>query len=377
MGTRVVFALALFFLALFSGCHKQKTKTLPGAKSQGFIAVSPNQAGFVLQGSLENFIVWGVNYDRDYRFRLLEDYWVGEWPTVVQHFEDMKALGINTVRIHLQLPRFIKSATQVNEENLGQLSKLVSLAENMGLYLDLTGLGGYRKDDSPAWYDALEDTARWKVQALFWKSVAAVCKNSPAILCYNLMNEPVASGTKNDDWYIGDPKVSVYYYLQRLTKNMRGRTDFEVAKAWIGQLCTAIRAVDAQHLITVGVVPWEPTFHNTGPYAFRDRDVCGPLDYISVHYYPNKGKLAEDLGYLQLYKIGKPLVVEEVFPLNPGITNEETGDFIKGAKSFVNGWLSFYWGKSAADYDKQPDPESKAMAAWLRYFVLLKPVVAN
>lgn len=376
---KIKYRFLLFLLAslLFFACHKQKTRPPEQGSAQDFIIVSPDGSHFIKKRNSEKFVVWGVNYDRDFNLRLLEDYWVAEWPTVVQHFKDMKAMGVNVVRIHLQLPRFIKSATSVNEENLSQLGKFVSLAESLELYLDITGLCGYRKEESPTWYDALEDSARWNVQTFFWKSVADVCKNSPAIFCYNLMNEPVASGAQNDDWYIGDPKVSVYYYVQRLTKTMRERSDFDVAKAWITQLSAAIRTVDPQHMITVGVIPWEPVFHNTGRFAFRDADVCQSLDFISVHYYPNKGKLAEDIGYLQLYKIGKPLVVEEIFPLNLGITIEETGDFMKESKGFVNGWMSFYWGKTATAYDKQNDFESQLMAAWLRYFASLKPLLTH
>ena len=37
------------------------------------------------------------------------------------------------------------------------------------------------KPDVPAWYDALKAAARWDVQARFWRAVAGVCKDSPAV----------------------------------------------------------------------------------------------------------------------------------------------------------------------------------------------------
>ncbi len=129
----------------------------------------------------------------------------------------------------------MKSPEQPDEKNLARLGKLVGLAEETGLYLDVTGLGCYHKDEVPAWYDAMDESARWKVQARFWSTVAGVCKDSPAIFCYDLMNEPVASGDRKGDWLPGAP-LDGSYFVQRLTTDMRGRTDVEVAKEWIARV---------------------------------------------------------------------------------------------------------------------------------------------
>ncbi len=61
---------------------------------------------------------------------------------------------------------------------LQQLGRLVELAETTGLYLDITGLACYHKQDVPDWYDALDESERWKVQALFWEAVAETCAKS-------------------------------------------------------------------------------------------------------------------------------------------------------------------------------------------------------
>lgn len=324
---------------------------------------------FVREGSDERFVVWGVNYDRDDAGRLIEDYWIDEWPTVVQDFQEMKKLGVNVVRIYLQLAPFMKSPTQINEKNFIQLGKLVKLAEQTELYLDITGLGCCRKEDIPVWYDALEDTSRWDVQAHFWQAAAKICKNSPAIFCYNLMNEPVASGEQKDKWMAGEP-LAGKYYVQRLTTNMRGRTDKEIAKAWIVKLCTAIRSVDNLHMITVGVIPWEQLFKQAAPSAFRSPDVCEPLDFISIHYYPEEGKLKEDLANLKLYEIGKPLVIEEIFPLNAGYDSTEA--FIKSSQEYVDGWFSFYWGTSTEEYEKRGDAKAIYIGSWLHRYTTMR-----
>ena len=67
-----------------------------------FVEVSPDHRGFILKPSGTKFIPWGFNYDRDSAGHLLEDYWISEWPRVVGDFQEMKRLGANVVRVHLQ-----------------------------------------------------------------------------------------------------------------------------------------------------------------------------------------------------------------------------------------------------------------------------------
>jgi hypothetical protein len=125
------------------------------------IRVSDDKRGFVLETSKEKFVPWGFNYDHDEKGRLLEDYWNAEWDKVVEDFGEMRDLGANVVRVHLQFARFMRSASEPDPKALGQLNKLLGLAERTGLYLDLTGLGCYHKPDVPAWYDELSEEGRW------------------------------------------------------------------------------------------------------------------------------------------------------------------------------------------------------------------------
>jgi hypothetical protein len=334
-----------------------------------WIRTSAAKTHFVCDGTDISFVPWGFNYDRDEAGRLLEDYWADDWAKVAGDFREMKSLGANVVRIHLQLCRFMKSPGQTDEQNLARLGKLARLAEETGVYLDLTGLGCYHKDEVPAWYDAMDESNRWQVQARFWRAVTEVCQDSPAIFCYDLMNEPVASGDRRDDWLPGQP-LGGSYFVQRLTTDMRGRTDREVGKAWIAALTTAIRTVDRRHLITVGVVPWEETFGPGAKSAFRDPEVSAPLDFLCVHYYPRAGKLDDDLAILKLYDIGKPLVIEEIFPLSADVGTTE--DFIRRSRMEANGWLSFYWGKTPGEYDKEPGITAALTGGWLRHFRALR-----
>src|SRR6266542_3064367 len=164
------------------------------ADEMSWVAVSKDKKGFALAPSGRPFVPWGFNYDHDDKGRLIEDYWEDEWATVEAHFGQMKKLGANVVRVHLQLGKFMDGQEKPNGKTLDRLGKLLELAERLRLYLDLTGLGCYHKKDVPAWYDKLTEKERWDVQAHFWQAVAGRCADNPAVFCYDLMNEPVVPG---------------------------------------------------------------------------------------------------------------------------------------------------------------------------------------
>lgn len=328
------------------------------------IRVSADQSHFVEATAGRRFQVWGVNYDHDDSGRLLEDYWDKQWPTVVEDFGEIRDLGANVVRIHLQLARFMNGPAEPNPANLARLAKLVRLAEATGLYLDVTGLGCYHKKDVPRWYDALPESARWDVQEHFWRAVARVCADSPAIFCYDLMNEPILAGEKKEtEWLAGD--FGGKYFVQRITLDLAGRTREEVARQWVKKLTAAIRQVDPRHMVTVGVIPWAYVFKGARP-LFYAPEVGGPLDFVSVHFYPKKGDVSGALAALKVYDLGKPLVVEEFFPLECSI--EEAEAFVDGAKDFCDGWISFYWGKTIEENEKGGDLKGALVARWLRAF---------
>src|SRR5690606_8059253 len=278
------------------------------------IAVAKDQRGFVRADTGERFVVWGFNYDHDAQGRLIEDYWEHEWDKVVEDFGEMKALGANVVRVHLQFGKFMRSATQPDPEALGQLGRLLELAEQLELYLDLTGLGCYHRQDVPPWYDQLSEEARWDAQARFWEAVAARCRGSSAVFCYDLMNEPVVPGGagKRDDWL--GPALGDKHFVQFIALETRGRRRSDVARQWVERLVGAIRLHDRDTLVTVGLVPW--SLDRPGlTSGFVPAETTESLDFVAVHIYPEQGKVDEALEVLRGFDVGKPVVVEELFPL--------------------------------------------------------------
>ncbi len=335
----------------------------PPAPKLDRIRPSGDGSHFVRAGTTGRFEVWGANYDHDGDGRLLEDYWDREWDAVVGDFREIKALGLNLVRVHLQLGRFMKAADRPDEANLARLARLVSLAEETGLYLDLTGLGCYEKAEVPAWYDALGESARWEVQVRFWKAVAGVGRGHAAIFCYDLMNEPIVSGGDGPrDWLPG-PAFAGKHFVQRIAIDPNGREDREIARAWVARLAAAIREVDDRAMITVGVINWATVWPGARP-MFYAPEIRDSLDFASVHIYPRKGQLEADLAALATHEVGKPILIEEIFPLGAGI--EETEAFIRRSKGVADGWVSFYWGRTIEESERKGDFSGILTAGWLR-----------
>lgn len=362
-GVLTIAVAGLLSVASVQAEDKTEEANQPQA-SLPWIQVSDDKTHFVEAETGKRFVVWGANYDRDDSGRLLEDYWADEWETVQSDFREMKELGLNVVRVHLQLGKFMDSADKPNKENLERLRRLVKLAEETGLYLDVTGLGCYHKRDVPAWYDELDEDARWTVQARFWEAVAGVCRDSPAIFCYDLMNEPVVGNKVEKGNWLG-PDLQGKHYVQRISLQQGDRTPQQVAQQWIERLTDAIRTVDPRRLITVGVIPWALEFKGAKP-LFHDPKVGEKLDFVAVHFYPKKGEIDRAIEALKVYDVGKPLVVEEMFPMHCSI--EEMDDFITRSARHADGWVSFYWGKTREEYAKQGDLLGAIMDKWLEFY---------
>ena len=328
------------------------------------IRVSPDGRGFV-HADGRAFQPWGFNYDHDERSRLLEDYWQDEWPRVESDFREMKQLGANVVRVHLQLARFLDSADRPNAASFRKLGDLLVLAERLGLYLDLTGLGSYRKADVPAWYDALGEAERWAVQARFWAEVARTCVGSPAVFCYDLMNEPVVPGGRRaeGDW-LGQP-FGGFCYVQFITLDQGDRPRPEVARAWVARLAAAVREIDRDHLITVGLVDW--SLDRPGlTSGFLPASIVPEVDFLAVHLYPQKGKVEEALETLRGFAFGKPVLVEETFPL--ACSGTEMRQFLRDSRATAAGHIGFYWGQTPEELANPRTISEAITAEWLKIF---------
>jgi Cellulase (glycosyl hydrolase family 5) len=278
----------------------------------------------------------------------------------------MKQLGANVVRVHLQLGKFMIAADRPNVRSLDRLGDLLKLAEKHRLYLDITGLGCYHKADVPEWYDKLAESDRWAAQAKFWEAVAGRCKDSPAVFCYDLMNEPVVPGgqRKPGDWL--GPPFAGKHFVQFITLDQAGRKRPDIAREWVKQIAGAIRKVDPKHLITVGLVDW--SLDRPGlTSGFVPNAIADELDFLAVHIYPQAGKVDDALETLKGFAaVGKPVVIEETFPLRCG--REEFEEFLKKSERHAAGVIGFYWGTPPEELKKSKELAATMLLAWLEVF---------
>ena len=188
------------------------------------------------------------------------------------------------------------------------------------------------------------------MQARFWEAVAGRCAKSPAIFCYDLMNEPVVPGGKRKDGDWLGPAFGGKHFVQVITLDQQKRPRPDIARQWVKHLVAAIRKQDKRHLITVGLVDW--SLDRPGlTSGFVPDKIADDLDFISVHLYPEKGKGGrgtEDAGGVLPW--ASRCVIEETFPLKCSM--EEFGQFIEGSKKHAAGWIGFYWGKPPEELRK-------------------------
>ena len=327
------------------------------------VVVAPDSRSFMTTPSAQAFVPWGFNYDHDSSMSLIEEYWESEWGRVEEDFAEMKSLGANVVRVHLQLGRFMDGPAQTSATQLLQLRRLLGLCECLGLRLDITGLACYRAGDTPAWYAALDAPERWRVQAAFWEGVAGACAGSPAVFCYDLINEPLVPSTKQEpgSWLAG--RLGEFHYMQKLTLDPQGRPVRDTAREWTRLMTTAIRRKDAHALITVGLIP--------KPMGYRPGDIVDLVDFLSVHIYPDSKKPDDAMKHLRGHALGKPVVVEEMFILRCGI--DGLARFIEQSRGTACGWIGFYWGRMTNELKPPATIGDALLLSWLEYFQSHRP----
>ncbi|MBI1840548.1 MAG: hypothetical protein HYR88_06810 [Verrucomicrobia bacterium] len=178
-------------------------------------------------------------------------------------------------------------------------------------------------------YDSLPDGERWKAQERFWEAIANTCAKSPAVFCYDLANEPTATGKRPEGWYMG--RMGDFEFCQRLTLDQPDRPGDDIFREWTKRMIASVRKHEKTRMITLGMLPFP------GPaYEAAGRQ----LDFISPHLYPKSGKVAEEIAMLRRFDIGKPIVIEETFPLSCGVEDER--GFLLQSRGIAAGWIGQY-----------------------------------
>ena len=131
-------------------------------------------------------------------------------------------------------------------------------------------------------------------------------------------------------------------------------------------MVSAIRKHDPKALITIGEIPWSHVWPGAAP-VFYTPESLSKLDFVSIHLYPKRGDVDKAIKATEPYMLGKPLVIEEMFPLECSI--DELNQFIDRSRSKSDGWIGFYWGKTQREYRKDEATITNTLLAdWLEYF---------
>ncbi len=286
------------------------------------------------------FFPWGFNYTNPDGVALIEDNWLqpAVWETIKEDFIEMKELGANVIRLHLQYHQFIREDETKNQAAFDRLKELVSYAQEQSLYLDITGLAAYRMSDQPASYTNVIDAHRWAKQKLFWRSIAEELNSNPAVFAYNLMNEPVVSvgcDTDPDCAWTPGSGLGGFHFVQNITRTP-GIPVSATLKEWISVLIEEIRIEDLETPITVGFLP-------LGNFKQYEDD----LDFLSPHIYPVSGEIDEAVTKILSNQSNVPLIIEETANFN--CTIEELDIFLKAIEGKYQGLMGHYHGKTISE----------------------------
>jgi hypothetical protein len=283
------------------------------------------------------FRVYGFNYefngshpnidyiddpDREHLLRMRTD------------FATAARLGANTVRVFLELHDFMAAPKRTRPRALRAFRAILREAERARLLVDVTGNLVWHPDRSPAWYEALTERGRWRVQARFWRAVAAVGARSRAVLCYELTSEPAIGDS--DDWYGG---VLIHHYVQYVVREPGTRDGPALARAWTRMLRDAIRSRDRRHMVTIGLLPIRG-------WAFDPRYVADLLDLVTIHEYPRPGDAGEALSLIRYFAShGRPLMLGETFMFDRAAQES----LLVEGRRWLDGSLSFFDGRAPED----------------------------
>ncbi len=346
----------LLTIILFTSCEKNvETPAENDGISEKLPLVSASGNKLFTEKDKE-FKVWGFNWGR--QDVMLETYWTTNWDALVKDFEEMKNYGANTVRVPLQYHAFMKDVRTPDKQSLEKLKQLIKVAEENELYLIVSGLNAFVKEDQPEWYSKLNDAQRWQTQAIFWESVASAIGQSPSILSYDLMNEPVVAVDPSNGWLPGEG-FGGFFFVQNIALYPDSSNE-ETMKKWIAKMSEAIRKQDKQHLITVGFLPF-PGFSQ-----YSD-----DLSQMSVHLYPKSNEENKDSEIIKKFKGSKPLVISEIFPMN--CTVVELQHFIEKHNADVSGWVWHYNGKTLEELEKSGTMHDAVYRSALLKFIEMAP----
>jgi hypothetical protein len=271
-----------------------------------------------------------------------------------------RAMGANSMRIYLELGEVMATPTRPREQTLVALQRLLALAQQDRVYLDITGDLVWRPLQAPRWYGRMAWQARWRVQANFWKFVARVASSSPAVLCYELTSEPTVASTLG--YYYG--QIGNWWFVQSIA-TAKGTRANSLARSWTHMMGTAVRSQDDRP-VTIGLLPV-----TGGPFA--PSNIADLLDMLVVHEYPTTSQAPAAVSLIRSFAAWrKPVLIGETFVLDDDAATQNA--FLTGAAPSVVGAFEFFDGRDPRAIEPRTIYDAVYQQS-LEQFVSLRPLL--
>jgi aryl-phospho-beta-D-glucosidase BglC (GH1 family) len=324
------FLVVIFLLVLFSPSGHSQNQFVT---THGKQFLTPDGKPLILRGM--NLGNWLVPEGYMFKFktanspRLIEtviNQLVGEdearrfWKTYRNNYitaEDihlLKKLGFNSVRIPFNYRLFVSAddPSKLEGEGYQLLDRVVKWCKQDGLYVILDmhaapgGQTGDNIDDSFGYPFLFESNDSQDLTVRIWQKIANQFHSEPAVLGYDLLNEPIA--THFDANYF-NPKLEPLYR----------------------KIVSGIRTVDKNHIIFLGGAQWDNNFKVFGP-PFDDK-----LAYTFHKYWMtvNQQAIQEYLDFRDNHNV----------PVWMGESGENTDEWISSYRTLLEsnyiGWC--FW----------------------------------
>jgi endoglucanase len=234
------------------------------------------------------------------------------WQTYRENYitrEDIRFIkqsGFNSVRIAFSYRLFVSEGEPQNLEGPGYelLDRVVDWCRREGLLVILDmhaapgGQTGDNLDDSWGYPFLFESAESQELTVNLWRKIAARYRNEPAVIGYDLLNEPIA------------------HYFEAANLNSKLEPLYR-------RIVAGIRQVDKNHLIFLGGAQWSNNFKVFGP-PFDDK-----LVYTFHKYWMevNQGAIQEYLDFRDKYNV----------PVWMGESGENTDAWISSYRTLLEG----------------------------------------
>jgi hypothetical protein len=365
------------------------------------VRIAGNGRGFTTDTGA-SFVPMGVTYYRPGTGWAPQVWLQFDAQATREDFARMKDLGINCARVFLSYHSFYADPGVLRPEGLAKFDEFLALAEEAGIYVHPAGLDLW--EGPPNWQPvAIEDPRTLDALESFWKLFARRYRGRNVIFAYDLKNEPevgwdsellksrwnawlqerygtaeklaAAWGTAKQPQFggIAAPPAKDALKDGKLLDYQAFRES--LADEWTRRQAAAIKSVDPEALVTVGLIQWSvPALlpGNARYYAaFRPERQAKFLDFLEIHFYPlargaydyrSPADELANLAYLESVvreaaRPGKPVVLAEFGwygggkpkfdgGVHPEATEEQQARYcrqvVETSAGFVTGWLN--WG---------------------------------